>query len=172
MIAATILISLACMSSDTAAPAVPAVDAKPAITAQPAVPADSAAPMTGLVPKALINGGDALAKSLQELVESGDVYSEEFSAMVEQFPSYAPRAVPMTGAMRIVGSDTMGPLLSNIAISYQVVYPDVKINVDQGGSSKGIVALKGGLCDMASVARDLTAQEIADIGKATGKRSL
>jgi phosphate transport system substrate-binding protein len=173
MIAATILISLAFMSSDTAAPAVPALDAKPAITAQPAVPAvpaDPTAPMTGLVPKALINGGDALAKSMQQLVESADVYSEEFSAMVEQFPSYAPRSVPMTGAMRIIGSDTMGPLLSNIVISYQVVYPDVKINVDQGGSSKGIVALKGGLCDMASVARDLTAQEVADIGKATGKQ--
>ncbi len=188
MIAATILISLAFMSSgatavtsaaivpqtssatQSAAPAVPVVDAKPAITAQPAVPADPTAPMTGLVPKALLSGGDALAKSLQELAELGDVYSEEFSAMVEQFPSYAPRPVPMTGAMRIVGSDTMGPLLSNISLSYQVVYPDVKINVDQGGSLKGIVALKGGLCDMASVARDLTAQEVTDISKATGKQ--
>ena len=188
MIAATILISLAFMSSgatavtsaaivpqtssatQSAAPAVPVVDAKPAITAQPAVPADPTAPMTGLVPKALLSGGDALAKSLQELAELGDVYSEEFSAMVEQFPSYAPRPVPMTGAMRIVGSDTMGPLLSNISLSYQVVYPDVKINVDQGGSLKGIVALKGGLCDMASVARDLTAQEVTDISQATGKQ--
>ena len=188
MIAATILISLAFMSSgatavtsaaivpqtssatQSAAPAVPVVDAKPAITAQPAVPADPTAPMTGLVPKALLSGGDALAKSLQELAELGDVYSEEFSAMVEQFPSYAPRPVPMTGAMRIVGSDTMGPLLSNISLSYQVVYPDVKINVDQGGSLKGIVALKGGLCDMASIARDLTAQEVTDISKATGKQ--
>jgi phosphate transport system substrate-binding protein len=123
-----------------------------------------------LAPKALLSGGDALAKSLQELAELGDVYSEEFSAMVEQFPSYAPRPVPMTGAVRIVGSDTMGPLLSNIAISYQVVYPDVKINIDQGGSLKGIVALKAGRCDMASVARNLTAQEIADISKSTGKQ--
>ena len=188
MIAATILISLALMAPDagaatsaavasqtggatpSVAPVVPAVDSKPATTAQPAIPADPAAPGTGLVPKALLSGGDALAKSMQELVESGDVYSEEFSAMVEQFPSYAPRPVPMTGAMRIVGSDTMGPLLSNISLSYQVVYPDVKINVDQGGSLKGIVALKGGLCDMASVARDLTAQEVTDISKATGKQ--
>ena len=160
MIAATILISLALMAPDS----------KPDTTAQPATPAAPTAPATGLVPKALLSGGDALAKSLQELAELGDVYSEEFSAMVEQFPSYAPRPVPMTGAMRIVGSDTMGPLLANISISYQVVYPDVKINVDQGGSLKGIVALKGGLCDMASVARNLTEQEVADISKATGKQ--
>ena len=160
MIAATILISLTLMAAES----------KPDTTAQPATPAAPTAPGTGLVPKALLSGGDALAKSLQELVELGDVYSEEFSAMVEQFPSYAPRPVPMTGAMRIVGSDTMGPLLSNISISYQVVYPDVKINVDQGGSLKGIVALKGGLCDMASVARDLSAQEVTDISKATGKQ--
>ncbi|MEY4810386.1 MAG: hypothetical protein RI986_724, partial [Planctomycetota bacterium] len=137
MIAATILISLAFMSPDagaatpvgaasqaggptqSATPVVPAVDSKPAPTVQPAIPADSTAPATGLAPKVLLSGGDALAKSLQELAELGDVYSEEFSAMVEQFPSYAPRPVPMTGAMRIVGSDTMGPLLSNIAISYQ-----------------------------------------------------
>ena len=83
MIAATILIALALMAPDT----------KPSTTAQPATPAKPTAPGTGLVPKALLSGGDALAKSMQELVESGDVYSEEFPAMVEQSPSYAPRAV-------------------------------------------------------------------------------
>jgi len=135
-------------------------------SAQESGPVKSHAPIPK-VPNAI---ADDLTKSPPELVSSQDTYSAEFSAMVELFPSYAPRAVPITGAMRIVGSDTMGPLLANIGISYQVVYPNAKINIEQGGSSKGISALKGGGCDMASVSRDLSTKEIDEISKATGKQ--
>lgn len=49
MIAAIILISFALMATDS----------KPDTTAQPATPAAPTAPGTGLVPKALLSGGDA-----------------------------------------------------------------------------------------------------------------
>ena len=49
MIAATILISLTLMAAES----------KPDTTAQPATPAAPTAPGTGLVPKALLSGGDA-----------------------------------------------------------------------------------------------------------------
>lgn len=164
MIRTVILMSLALVVPNAGQPVQTPVASQAVAPAQPAPPASA--------PNPAIHApvGDDLTRTMQELVKSESGYSAELSAMVEAFPSYAPRAVPVTGKIRVVGSDTMGPLLANIGISYQVVYPDAIINIDQGGTSKGISALRDGLCDIASVARELTAAEISEISKATGKQ--
>ena len=97
-------------------------------------------------------------------------YTPEVSAAVATFPAYIAKAPPFTGTLRIVGSNAMGPLLSKFAASYESVYPGVKVQVKQGGSQKGIEALKSGQCDLASVSRLLSAEEIAQIEAATGKK--
>ncbi len=113
--------------------------------------------------------GERLTQSLALGVGAVGTYGEELSRVVEQFPAYAARPTPWTATVRVVGSETMGPMVSNLAIGFQALYPDLKITVGQGGSSAGIDALAGGLCDVASVARPLTDAERARIASATGR---
>lgn len=97
-------------------------------------------------------------------------YTAEVSAAVAKFPEYLAKTPPFTGSLRIVGSNSMAGLLTKLATAYESVYPGVKVDVDQGGSSKGIAALKSGQCDLASVSRELTADEVTAIEAATGMK--
>ena len=92
-------------------------------------------------------------------------------ALVASFPEYPEVEQPLTGTLTIAGSATMARMLSMLAEDFQELHPDAKIEVDQGGSSRGIEALKAGRCDLAAVSRNLTPEEIAAIEKATGKRA-
>jgi phosphate transport system substrate-binding protein len=95
-------------------------------------------------------------------------YTPEVSAAVARFPEYVAKSPPFTGALHIAGSNAMAPLLTNFASSYESVYPGVKVTVKQGGSDKGLEALKAGQCEMAAISRELTATEIAELESATG----
>ena len=97
-------------------------------------------------------------------------YTAEVSAAVAKFPEYLAKTPPFTGSLRIVGSNSMAGLLTKLATAYESVYPGVKVDVEQGGSSKGIAALKSGQCDLASVSRELTADEVTAIEAATGMK--
>ena len=97
-------------------------------------------------------------------------YTAEVSAAVAKFPEYLAKTPPFTGSLRIVGSNSMAGLLTKLATAYESVYPGVKVDVEQGGSSKGITALKSGQCDLASVSRELTADEVTAIEAATGMK--
>lgn len=96
----------------------------------------------------------------------------DVDALVASFPDYAVRAEPLSGTLTITGSTTMSRMLSVLGDDFQEVYPDVRIDVNQGGSSRGIEALKAGRCDLAAVSRAVTAEEVAAIEKATGKRAV
>lgn len=91
--------------------------------------------------------------------------------MVAAFPTYGPIAAPLDCKLHIVGSDTMAPMLSSAGISFQRIYPKCGVNIDQGGTSKGIAGLKAGTCDIASMARIVTDKELAEIAAATGKQA-
>jgi phosphate transport system substrate-binding protein len=93
-------------------------------------------------------------------------------ALVASFPEYPLDGSPLSGTLTITGSATMARMLSMLAEDFQEVHPAVRVEVNQGGSSRGIDALKSGRCDLAAVSRDLTPAEIADIERATGKRVL
>jgi phosphate transport system substrate-binding protein len=62
--------------------------------------------------------------------------------------------------VRIVGSDTMQPLLRMWAESYMRLHPDVSIYTDGGGSSRGFAALIEGNTDLAAGSRAMQAEEI------------
>ena len=95
-------------------------------------------------------------------------YTAEVSAEVAKFPEYVAKAPPFTGGLRITGSNAMAPLLAKIASSYESVYPGLKVTVKQGGSSKGLEALRAGQCDLAAISRSLTPAEIQELEGTSG----
>ncbi len=97
-------------------------------------------------------------------------YDTEVSDAVKRFPVYLSKNPPFTGTLRITGSGSMAQLLSGLAVGYESIYPDVKVVVKQGGSSKGLAALRAGECDMAAVSRDLTPDEVKELETATGRK--
>ena len=97
-------------------------------------------------------------------------YDTEVSDVVKRFPEYLSKTPPFTGTLRITGSSSMAQLLNSLATSYESIYPGVKVVVKQGGSSKGLAALRAGECDMAAVSRDLTSEEVQQLEAATGRK--
>jgi phosphate transport system substrate-binding protein len=91
--------------------------------------------------------------------------------LVAQFPDYRATDQPLSGSLTITGSATMSRMLVAMGEAFEQLYPSVKVEVNQGGSARGLAALRAGECDIASVSRDMTPEEIADIERATGKKA-
>ena len=141
------------------APAAPAVKVAPLPVAGPAGKAKPSPEQP--------TSDSEMAKALARLAAAHQRYTQELSDMVTAFPSYHPSSSIAEGSLHVAGSDTMGPMLASVAIGFQQVYPKFRVNVEQGGSATGIEMLKAGTCDIASVARRLTEQEMGDIAQAT-----
>ena len=61
--------------------------------------------------------------------------------------------------MMITGSSTMAPLVTELAKSYQKIHTGAKIEVQTGGSAKGVSDCRNKLTDLGMVSRDLDATE-------------
>lgn len=68
-------------------------------------------------------------------------------------------ADPLAGQLRITGSDTMTPLVSAIAKRFQALYPAVHIEIQSGGSSRGIADVAQGKADIGMASRALKDSE-------------
>ncbi|MFM8698745.1 MAG: hypothetical protein ACKOF7_08795, partial [Phycisphaerales bacterium] len=68
-------------------------------------------------------------------------YGEDVTAIVNGFPAYAPEDAFEGGPIRIVGSDSMGPMLSTVGNRFTGMYPAVTVDMRQGGSARGLAAL-------------------------------
>jgi len=99
-----------------------------------------------------------------------NAYDIEVSDVVKRFPAYLSKTPPFEGTLRITGASSMAQLLNSLATAYESIYPGVKVSVKQGGSSKGLAALRAGECDMAAVSRDLTPDEVKDLETNTGRK--
>jgi phosphate transport system substrate-binding protein len=167
--AAVLVIATAMLAlTPPSAPPAPAAAPAPVPAPAPASPAD--ATQDG-APSAVepIKGSD-LDKALRALAATSVRYAADVGDMVVAFPSYAMSSARPEGRLNILGSDTMGPMLSSVGIAYQRIYPKASISVSQGGSAVGLAALEAGTCDLAAVARVVTAEERARIAKATKKQ--
>lgn len=60
----------------------------------------------------------------------------------------------------ITGSSTVAPLALEIAKKYEKMNPGVRIDVQSGGSSRGIADVRQGLADIGMVSRDLKENEM------------
>ncbi len=66
-----------------------------------------------------------------------------------------PGASSMTGRLVVTGSSTVAPLAVEIARRFEARHPGVKVDVQTGGSSRGIADTRRGLADIGMVSRDL-----------------
>lgn len=78
---------------------------------------------------------------------------------------------PSQSTLVITGSSTVAPLTAEIANRYEAEHPGVRIDVQTGGSSRGIADARSKVADIGMVSRslkseesDLTANEIAKDG--------
>ncbi len=77
----------------------------------------------------------------------------------------------LTGKLTITGSSTVAPLVSEIVKRFEQLHPEVRIDVQAGGSGKGITDTRLGVSDLGMASRslkddesDLTAHQIAADG--------
>lgn len=61
----------------------------------------------------------------------------------------------LTGRLTITGSSTVAPLVTEIAKRFESEHPDVRIDVQSGGSGKGVADTRGGVVDIGMVSREL-----------------
>ncbi len=63
------------------------------------------------------------------------------------------------GKLVITGSSTMAPLVSEIGKRFEMLHPGTRVDVQTGGSSRGIADAMNGLADIGMVSRALKPQE-------------
>ena len=167
--AATFAATLAEPQAATAAqvaPTAPVASAAKTIPATPLVPAQSVAPAATTTPASKTITPTPLGPD-QVMVTAPVIIDEEIAKIIYDFPDYVP--VPSwKGSITIQGSDTMAPTLMALSEAFNKLYPDVKFNIRGGGSGQALEDLVAGTCDFASVSRDLTDAEVAQIKKDSG----
>jgi phosphate transport system substrate-binding protein len=65
----------------------------------------------------------------------------------------------LQGKLVLTGSSTVAPLAGEIAKRYEKLHPDVRIDVQTGGSSRGIADAKRGTADIGMASRALKPEE-------------
>lgn len=64
-----------------------------------------------------------------------------------------------THKLHIAGSSTMGPLLKEIAAKYHLLHPEVAVDVELGGSARGLEDVRAGHAHIAMLSRALAPSE-------------
>lgn len=65
----------------------------------------------------------------------------------------------LSGKLTLTGSSTVAPLAGEIAKRFEVMHPEVRIDVQTGGSSRGIADAHSGLADIGMSSRSLKDSE-------------
>jgi phosphate transport system substrate-binding protein len=63
------------------------------------------------------------------------------------------------GKLVLTGSSTIAPLMSEIAKRFEALHPGVRVDVQTGGSSRGVADARSGLADVGMASRALKAGE-------------
>lgn len=80
--------------------------------------------------------------------------------------AHAPALLAADQKVVITGSSTVAPLVAEIAKRFEQHHPGVRVDVQSGGSSRGISDARSGLADIGMVSRALKPDE-ADLNAAT-----
>ena len=78
-------------------------------------------------------------------------------------PEPGPKPGEATGKLVVTGSSTVAPLVLEIAKRFETLHPDVRIDVQTGGSSRGIADAGSGLADIGMASRPLDPTEQAGL---------
>lgn len=65
----------------------------------------------------------------------------------------------LTGKLVITGASTLAPLIAEIGKRFESLYPRVRIDVQSGGSSRGVADARQGLADIGMVSRAMKEDE-------------
>ncbi len=65
----------------------------------------------------------------------------------------------LTGKLVITGASTLAPLIAEIGKRFESLYPKVRIDVQSGGSSRGVADARQGLADIGMVSRAMKEDE-------------
>lgn len=65
----------------------------------------------------------------------------------------------LTGKLVITGASTLAPLIAEIGKRFEILYPAVRIDVQSGGSSRGVADARQGLADIGMVSRAMKEEE-------------
>jgi phosphate transport system substrate-binding protein len=65
----------------------------------------------------------------------------------------------LTGKLVITGASTLAPLIAEIGKRFESLYPAVRIDVQSGGSSRGVADARHGLADIGMVSRAMKVDE-------------
>ena len=69
----------------------------------------------------------------------------------------------LSGKLTLTGSSTMAPMISEMARRYEQDHPGVRIDVQTGGSSRGIRDVRKGVADFGMSSRKLKPEELTDM---------
>lgn len=69
----------------------------------------------------------------------------------------------LTGRLTVTGSSTVAPLMSEIAQRFEAEHLGVRIDVQTGGSSRGVIDTQRGTADIGMVSRELLDTERAEL---------
>ncbi len=76
------------------------------------------------------------------------------SATAQTFP-----AEQLSGKLVITGASTLAPLIAEIGKRFESHYPKVRVDVQTGGSSRGVADVRQGFADIGMVSRAIKAEE-------------
>ena len=84
------------------------------------------------------------------------------------FPTLAgcqesPAAKPPTHKLVITGSSTIAPLIADIAKRFEAQHQGIRVDVQTGGSSRGVADTRSGLAHIGMVSRTLHSRETVDL---------
>ncbi len=69
----------------------------------------------------------------------------------------------VSGSVVIAGSTSVQPLSEELVAAFNDKYPDVKIDVQGGGSGQGIKSVKEGIADLGALSRELKDEEMSSV---------
>ncbi|MBC8530876.1 phosphate ABC transporter substrate-binding protein [Gehongia tenuis] len=101
-------------------------------------------------------GGDAATPSASAAA-SAKPSASSAPASAEATPEAAPEA--LEGEITMVGSTSVGPVVTALQEMFHAKYPDVDISVEQNGSGPGIQAAMDGSADIGMASRELKDDE-------------
>ncbi len=77
----------------------------------------------------------------------------------ESAPAQTITADPLSGKLVITGASTLAPLIAEIGKRFESIYPKVRVDVQTGGSSRGVADARQGLADIGMVSRAMKDDE-------------
>lgn len=97
--------------------------------------------------------------SLCSLSGCGPILSVHSNGQSTTRVDEAPQVSGLSGTIEVTGSSTIAPLIMEIGKRFESLHPAVRVNVQMGGSSRGIADSRQGLAEIGMVSRDLKSDE-------------